>query len=364
MKELIIWIGILAVVIVGGWFLVKNRANTPVQAPASAGPIKIGAALSLSGIAAQDGESIQQGIELAKTDLKKKGVDVEVVYQDDKTEPKSTVSAINALYAQGVQAIIGPTWSYLADAGIPVADRLRIVTVGPANTSEYVQAKSPYSFFTTTKVANILPVLVDWLGQNNVKNIAIISNQGAWYDAVTGVVRKAAEQSGAKIIFSETMTLSGSEDAMPTVIAKLKGVKVDLVFTEIDDDKGITIMLKKMKEQKVTSPIMSVTTSISRVLSSNKDLGLGNNFYVVSPKSSKEFEDEFFDYYKQKPGAYADRAYDSLMLLVEAIQNKGELPLEQYLREKTDYSGYAGRYKFDENGDIVGGEWVVQSVVK
>jgi ABC-type branched-subunit amino acid transport system substrate-binding protein len=121
-------------------------------------------------------------------------------------------------------------------------------------------------------------------------------------------------------------------------------------------------MLKKIQEQNISTPIMSVTTSIARVIADEKvDVSKISKLYVISPESSKEFEDKFRDFYKVAPGAYADRAYDTLMLLVDAIQNKGAMELKDYLRNETNYKGFLGQYNFDENGDIQGGNWIVRT---
>jgi len=326
-------------------------------------PIKIGAALSLSGAAVQDGESIKNGIELAKADLEKAGVKTEVVYQDDQTEGKGTVSAIRALSVQGVQAIIGPTWSFLGDAGVPVADQLKLVAVMPANTSEYVLAKSPYAFFTTTRVSQMVPTLAKWLKDNKIKSIAMLSNDGAWYLTVSAALTEAATQAGAKIIFKENIIYGQETTALPTLLTKMKATNADLYFTEIDSDDGVAVMFKKMRELQMKGSVMSVSTSLGRVLNSDpKGFGLTNHVYVLAPKTSPEFDAKYKSAYGKLPSAYADTAYDSYMLLVDALQNKGSMPLADYLRDKTNYKGMAHQYDFDANGDVVGGEWVVNTL--
>ncbi len=358
MKSKIIWI-VVAMVVVGG-LVWMNKAKGPAT---SGEVIKIGAVLSLSGDAAQDGENIMNGLELAKADLAAKGVAVDLIYQDDKTDPKNTVSAINLMATQDVEAMIGPTWSYLADAGLPTAERLGITAVMPANTSEYVGVKTPYAFFTSPKVGNIEPLLTEWLKKNNKKRVAIISNQGAWYDTVTNTVIKSVQNSGGQVVFEERIPFGSEVDTMPTIISKLKNVESDLVFTEIDDQLGIVVMLKKIQEQNIPAEIMSVTTSINRIIKEEKvDISKLSKLYIIAPESSKEFQDRYQAKFGELPGAYSDRAYDSLMLLVEAIQNKGEMSLNEYLSGKTDYKGFVGRYRFDANGDISEGDWLINTL--
>lgn len=358
MKKIISAIVAIIVIVLIVFAVKSNTSNTtPNQ------PIKIGGVLSLSGSAASDGESIQKGMELAKIDLKKQGIDIELIYQDDKTEPKGTVNAINAIVMQGVEAIIGPTWSYLADAGIPVSDRLKLVSLMPANTSEYVSARSQYAFFTTSKVERLVPTLTKWLTDNNKKSIALVRNQGAWYDTVAKAVQSAAKEAGAKIVFEESVPFGSEVDTIPTIIAKLKQLKIDLLFFEMDSEKGIAIVLKKAQEQGISADMISVTTALGRVLGSDVSISkLNNKFYIIAPQTSQEFKNKFTDFYGKKPGPYADRAYDSVMVLVEAIKNKGTTSLSDYLKTKIDYQGYAGNYKFDEVGDITGGDWTIESL--
>ncbi len=103
-----IYIAVAVVAVVALAIVATKHQTGPTEA------IRIGAVLGLTGDAAQDGLSIKRGIELAKADLAKEGIVVEIEYQDDKTDPKQTVSALQYLLSTNrPQAIIGPTWSFL-----------------------------------------------------------------------------------------------------------------------------------------------------------------------------------------------------------------------------------------------------------
>lgn len=97
MKELIIWIGILVVVVVGGYFFVKNRANAPVQAPASASPIKIGVITDLTGPAAYWGDAAQIGAQLAVRELAAEGINTQLIFEDYQLDPAKAASAAQKL---------------------------------------------------------------------------------------------------------------------------------------------------------------------------------------------------------------------------------------------------------------------------
>lgn len=360
MNKKIIW-GVVVIIIIA--LIVWGTKSSGPKTSDNAAPIKIGAALSLSGIASADGESIKNGLELARTDLSKKGVNVDIVYQDDATEPKNTVSAINALAAMDVQAIIGPTWSFLAESGVPVGDRLQKVMIMPANTSEYVAARSPYAFFTTAKVVNLIEPLTAWLKQSGKKNIALIANQGLWYEAIEKAVLAAAANAGVTIVYRESVPFGATQSGLATIMSKVKAAKPDLIFTEIDEDAAVIGLFNKLNQLNINADVMSVTTALGRIIADgNIHLNTGSSLYLAAPKTSGAFDTKYRAAYNTGTKPYADRAYDSLMLLVDAIQNRGDTPLHEYLRTKTDYNGYLGKYKFDEIGDIAGGEWVIEKL--
>jgi ABC-type branched-subunit amino acid transport system substrate-binding protein len=172
-----------------------------------------------------------------------------------------------------------------------------------------------------------------------------------------------ADQAGAKVVFTDTLVFGQESSSLPTVLTKMKVSKADMLFMEVDSDDGVAVMFRKIKELGMTQDIMSISTSLGRVLRANPEgFDFTNNVYVLAPKTSEAFSAKYESVYGQKPSAYADTAYDSLMLLVDAIRNKGNLPLNEYLRMKTDYKGLTHEYKFDSNGDILGGEWVVNTV--
>ncbi|MEX2410191.1 MAG: ABC transporter substrate-binding protein [Candidatus Paceibacterota bacterium] len=357
--KVVIWVVVIALVI---WGIVAISNNNSPEI-SSDEPIKIGAVLSLTGPAAQDGESIRNGIELAKKDLAKDGIEVEIVYQDDKTEPADTVSAINVISSQNVEAIIGPTWSHLADAGIPVADNLGLVTVMPANTSEYVNAESPYAFFTSLRIDQFVPELTKWLEQSGTQRIAVVRGQDAWYEVVELAVEKAVEAAGVEVVFSEKVPFGVDSATMATVVTKLKATGADLVFAELGDQQAVVNLFRKLQEQDYITDVMSVSTTVGLVISEgNVQIPDGSNVYVLAPKSSEVFADKYQEEYGITPPPYADRSYDSLMLLVKGIIEKGEMSLVDYLREESSYEGFVGKYDFDENGDIAGGEWVIETL--
>ena len=89
------------------------------------------------------------------------------------------------------------------------------------------------------------------------------------------------------------------------------------------------------------------------------------NVYFIAVPMSPDFIVKFTAKYGEAPGNYADRAYDGLMIVVNAIQNapqKDSDSIAAYMREKTHHQGYGGLYEFNQSGDVLGGAWVISKV--
>jgi branched-chain amino acid transport system substrate-binding protein len=328
--------------------------------------IIIGAVVSQTGYAAVDGMNIKNGMDLAVADLKKQGVDVKIVYEDDGTDPKQTVSAVNKLIAtEKLDAMVGPIWSFLIDAALPVINQNKIVTFVPSASSEVVNGKSPYIFYGTYKNIEEAVPLANFLKGNKAKNIAIIVSNDSWGESHVKGFTKAVELAGGKVIMQEKITYGSDKDVMPTIVAKIIKANPDAVLWT-GYDEAATILTKRLQEQNYTKPLVAAA-SIMRGLVNRGIINprSEDQWYSINIPMDAGFRARYIATYNQEPGISADSAYDGVMMLVKGIEKgkKGD-DLAKYLRDGFTYKGYLGEYDFDEFGDIVGGNWVIKKLVK
>lgn len=358
-KSTILALSAIGVVIIGSYVSLSfHNRNTQTDI------ITIGAPLSLTGSAATDGLNIKRGIDLAVDVLSKQGIYVNVVYEDDGTEAKRTVSAVQKIISTNKpEAIIGPTWGILVDSIKNIVDDARVVSYSPANTSEFVNSKGDYLFFGATINARKEGPLAEWLKQNNKKKVAIIIDKSTWGESNALAFEKAVKDSGGDVVYREEIPFGAEASTLPTSLAKLNSVGADVILAT-GYEEGLTLLINKVKQLDSKIPVV-IASQIPKTLLARGVIHLDDQYEVdiVTTKASEEFASKFYAKYGEAPGTYADRAYDGLMLLVEAIRNKSKKEtLKDYLHNKTNYAGYATTYKFDENGDVVGGDWVIEKL--
>ena len=330
--------------------------------------IVIGAVLSETGMASIDGNNIKSGIEFAKEELAKKGVKVRVVYEDDQTNPKNTVTAIQKLVdINHPQALIGPTWSFLADAAGPIVEKNKLVTISPANTSEFVTTNTDYFFFGAPKNTAKEVETTKWIKERDLKRIAIVVEKSGWGESHIVPFENAIKNAGAELVFTERFNFSqNTTDGgdLKTIILKAKESGVDgILYTGFDQ--STAVLIGKKQELKADFQIL-MATEIPLGLQKRGVVHItdADNMFALIPQDSQSFNEAYKARYNEYPGSYSDRGYDSLMLLVSALQNKGNMNLKDYLKSNSSpkYKGYAGVYDFDQKGDIKDSTWKVVKI--
>lgn len=88
-----------------------------VASGAYAQTVKIGVINSMSGAEAPIGENLTNGIKMAEEDLKKKGIQVQLSWEDDTGKPQIAMSAMEKLATRdNVVGVVGPYTSACANA--------------------------------------------------------------------------------------------------------------------------------------------------------------------------------------------------------------------------------------------------------
>lgn len=317
--------------------------------------VRMGAVLSLTGQGAVDAEEMRRGIELARSDLAVRGVIVDVVYEDDGTDTKSTVAAFEKLASvDQVDFVVGPTWSFLGDAAQPVIERTQMPTFAPALTSEYA-TPGQHILFGSLKNSERRASIAEWLREQGVSKVALVVDNGTWGLSILPAFEAAARDTGVEVVHVAKVQPFAQDPALVSVeISKAKSAGAEAILMS-GYEGFVTEFLTTSQEMNFRVPTL-ITQQFVFGLPARGALTLtdADQLYVSYAATSEAFAEKYEAVYGTAPGEYADRAYDGVMLMVE-----------RELTGKTEaYKGFAGDYTFDERGDIVGGEWVIRPVVE
>lgn len=320
--------------------------------------VKVGAVLGLTGPAADQATSLQKGIILAVEDLKTKGTDVEVHFEDDQSNSAKTVSAIEGLIARGIRLFIGPTWGFQVKAAKAVLERANAIALPPETASNYVGGPSSSIFNLCASRRTQLPVLESWLREKNVRKAFIVEFNNEWGELHSSLFAEGLQKVGAQMM-GKTMVGFGTQvSEFQSMLRKIQSTGADLIMMSASADE-YSNMIKAAKQLHMSPRILGDENlfDIYRLHLVPSRAAAGE-VYSLSPVVSPDFVKRFQGRFNEDPALHASRAYDAVMLLAQAVEKAGAGPdaVRSYLKS-VEYKGYSGLIRFDENGDVAEGNF-------
>jgi branched-chain amino acid transport system substrate-binding protein len=304
-------------------------AALALPGPAGAAPVKIGFINTITGAEAPIGETMTNGLELALEDLKKQGVDVKVIRQDDTGKPDKAISAIEQL-ATGdeVTAVVGPYTSACANAVAKQAEQYGVSQVIPAASKEDITRQGYKWVFRVNAPAHVYArSLIDAaLAFGKPKTVAFIYESTDFGSSLSTVGKEYAVSKGLKVVADEAYQ-KGSPDYRST-LSKVKGQNPDLVFMVSYVADAILLMRQSrelgLKPQAFLGGGAGFDTA---QFEGEKDIST-NVFSVTqwtpdSSKASEAFAARYQAKFGKRPTYHAACTYTSMMVVGAAVKVGG-----------------------------------------
>jgi branched-chain amino acid transport system substrate-binding protein len=216
--------------------------TVPFQAQ-SAGKVKLGFINTITGAEAPIGENLTNGVSLALEDLKKKGIDVDLVKEDDTGKPEKALSAFEKLATRdGVAGVVGPYTSACANAVASRADQYKLPLLVPVAAKEEITQKGYKHVFRLNAPADIYSsVILDTiLALDKPKTIAYVYANTDFGISTVKTAKEYAAKVGLKEVADEKYQ-KGAPDFRST-LSKIRALSPDLVFMVSYEVDAITLM--------------------------------------------------------------------------------------------------------------------------
>ncbi len=352
----VILLVIITIIIVG---VLRIAINKPISVSPEKEPIKIGVILPLSGKAAQYGEEMKRGIELAIEEERE--VPIKVIYEDSKFNPKEGLSAYYRLRIEDVSLMITAV-SPVALAISPLADQEEVLQMAiAASTPEYT-SPNDFSFRVTTRAEVEDRELVKWVINHGYRKIALMYVNNDWGLGHYNSIRPEIEKLGGELIGEQTFLMENTDFRI--YLTKLKEQNPEAVFLLADAKTAATI-LKQSEELGIEIQFFGIRSLESKdLIAIAKEAAEGLIYtYPFDPLSEnsriKEFVEGYKNIYGMLPSSYVAEGYDAMNLLLGVLKkcNLREtridtLCMKEKLSVTKNYPGILGSLTFDENGDV------------
>ncbi len=315
--------------------------------------VKIGFINSITGPEAPIGENLTNGVDMAVEDLKKNGVQVKLLKQDDTGKPQVSMSAMEQL-ATGdeVTAVVGPYTSATANAVAKLAQQYKVAQVVPAAAKEEITRQGyEWVFRLNAPAHGYAQSLIDAaLSYGKPRSIAFIYESTDFGSSVAAAGKDYAQKKGLKVVADEAYQ-KGAPDYRST-LTKIKAQNPDLVFMVSYVADAILLMRQSREVGLKPQAFLGGGAGFDTAqFQSEKDIS--NLVFTVTqwtPESSKaatEFEQRYKARFGKKPTYHAACAYAAMMIVGEtAAKNGGDRKKTRDALASGKWTGIMGEVKF------------------
>jgi branched-chain amino acid transport system substrate-binding protein len=327
-----------------------------------ADPVKVGAALSLTGAAAAYGDSQKKGLELALGQLNEKGgVKYDLAFEDDATDPKQGITVFEKFIGDGTSVILGPTLSNAAKITDPIAQENAMPVLGISNTAAGITEIGDYIFRDSLTESVVIPnTIKEAKDKLDLKQVVLMySNDDAFTQSGYDAFAAALKDQGVEV--TKTITFSKADTDFRALLTDAKESTPDALVVSALIEAAIPLVTQA-RELGIDAPIIGGNGFNTPKLIS--EAGAAANGVIVgaawNPASNSEANAGFLDAYKAKydaaPDQFAAQAYTGLLLVDQAVRAECSTDREKLrdnLAELKDVPTPLGNFSFDANRDAV-----------
>jgi branched-chain amino acid transport system substrate-binding protein len=290
-------------------------------------PVKVGAALSLTGAAASYGQSQQRGLETALAALEEQeGVTYDLQFEDDATDPKQGIAVFEQFISRDpVSIILGPTLSNAAKTTDPIAQEEGVPVLGISNTAAGITEIGDYVFRDSLPETAVIPQTIaaakESLGLEKV--VVMYSNDDAFTESGYQAFAAALEEEGVEV--AETLTFSKADTDFRALLTEAKAADPDAIVVSGLIEAAIPLVTQA-RQSGIDVPIIGGNGFNSPQLMADAGeaaegvvVGAAWNSASDSPENA-EFLEAYRAQHDSDPDQFAAQAYTGLLLVDQAVR--------------------------------------------
>lgn len=334
----------------------------------SGDPIVFGAVVSATGPAAPLGEPERATLQMLEEQINDRGGilgrPVEIVIEDDQSNPNEAVTATNKLIQQdGAIAIIGGTISPSTLAMKPITAREGIphVTMSAANA---ITDEPPIEWIWRTPPKDALAVaraLTHVSEELGVTRIAVLHDENAFGSSGLSEIEESAGDYGLEVVAKESYKTDETDLTAP--LTKIRSSEPEALVVW-GTNPGPAVAAKNMDQLGMDIPYVGshgiANTTFIELAGESAEGVVFPAGKLLIPESitdpaQKEVVDDFIAAYEEatgnRPNTFAGHAFDSVGLLADAIERAGSTDagdIQTALNATSGWAGPDGIYNYSE----------------
>ncbi len=324
--------------------------------------VKIGVITPLSGIRADAGEYVKNGLQLAEADINndpQRKTKFSFVFEDSQYEPRVAVSAFSRLKnIEHVNYIIGPHGSSEALAVAPLAERTKTIIMATGALSDELSSIGKHVFRIIHNAQQEAPFLAQFL-QKNMKSdtLHLLLIKTAISPSYVKYFIPALQEAGKKIGLSQDFE-SQAVDIRPQLLRIKEQHPTDIFM--IATPKHAGLIMKQATDLGITAQFYNIAIEGPEIAATAGEAAEGLLYpYSYDSQSSdpraSRFYQEYVKRFASEPDLGAANSYDAAFLLSDCIEHVSPevKKVQLCLHAVRNYHGVSGVFDINEHGDAI-----------
>lgn len=323
--------------------------------------LKIGIIESISGPAAAYGENHRKGTRLAVEQINAaggfNGKAIEVVAEDDRSDPAAGINAAKKLLTQQkVDAVVGSSASLVTIAFARENERYKVPVVnGMAGSPTITEQGYKYTWRVNMTDSQLDTKAVEYFAENkNIGKFAFLVENSDYGKPPTQAAAERAKALGASVTAYEEY--NRGETDFKAQLSKIKDTNPQVLFVHGYYTEG-SIIARQVKELGLdVTLIVNMGQGVPKFMELAGAAANGAVFPTtwlpgLDNELSKNFEKAFMEKYGHEPGAFEAGTYDAIYTVLEAAKlGGGATPkqIQEGLKKLEGHEILLGKISFDE----------------
>lgn len=333
--------------------------------------VKIGVAGPMTGSDAKQGQDILNGVKLAAQEWNARGgllgKKIEVLWEDDRSDPKEAVAVANKLVNLGAVAVVGHYGSSCSIPASAVYYEAGVVQIAPSSTNPDLTLREKRSTIFRAcgrddqQGAMAAQFVRDVLKK---RRVAVIDDKTTYGQ---GLAREFEKNLGPEVKVAAYEHITRGDKDFSAVLTKLKPLAPEvLYFGGYYSEAGL--LATQMRRLGMRAVFISGDASIEQEFLKIAGRDADGAYFSYGPdfeqlESSRKFLADYRAAYGEV-GPYSLYAYDAANVVLKAIETAGGTEGRRLAEaiHGNAFNGARGTLEFDENGDLKNSPYVMWQV--
>ncbi|MEM8932550.1 MAG: ABC transporter substrate-binding protein [Acidobacteriota bacterium] len=325
--------------------------------------IQLGAVLPLTGDAANYGEAVKRGVELAYEEILADPdfatpIALEIV--DSGSDPRAAADLLEERYGAGDVAVLGGVTSGEAKAMMGVVDRYERVLLSPSASSPELTGISrnfyriwPSDHTAANKMAQSAAQAL------SIESIVIIAEEQPYAKDIQEVFSNAFAGYEGEVL--DKIEFPPGTSDLAALVEHAVSLDPHAVYLAGYAD-GVGAMIQELrrlgyKGEILTTSAFATPAAIAKVGDAASGVFLTQTVFETDSDHAhiQKFVNAYQAKYGEPPDIYAAHGYDAMRVLAEAVRGKPAIASEikKGLRDAVkEFPGVTGSIQFDDKGDV------------